>query len=260
MSIMRQARRKSKMLRSTTTIYVTDADNREVLEYDGASGAVQRWYAFGQGPDEVLGQMNIAAGTRTTPIPDLQGSIIGTLDSGGVLTRIGYQPYGENPALTSGTYRYTARRLDPETAASASQPSGLYYDRARMYSPTWGRFLQPDPLGYAGGSNLYAYVGNDPLNRTDPSGNIGLIFTFGGLAEVGLSPVFAQAGGQASIGVAFLVDVSQWSVSHPLNLGASIVTFNTTGGTASALGSGVPSPMIPSNPIGGISTGGVIAG
>ncbi|HEU0217900.1 MAG TPA: RHS repeat-associated core domain-containing protein [Stellaceae bacterium] len=165
-----QGRRKSKTVGSTTTIYVTDADNREVLEYDGTTGAVQRWYAFGQGPDAVLGQMNIAAGTRTTLIPDLQGSIIGLLDSGGSLTRIGYQPYGENPTLTSGTYRYTARRFDPETAGSAPQPSGLYYYRARVYSPTWGRFLQPDPLGYAGGSNLYAYVGNDPLNRTDPSG------------------------------------------------------------------------------------------
>ncbi len=47
---------------------------------------------------------------------------------------------------------------------------GLYYYRARTYSPSWGRFLQPDPIGYAGGANLYAYVGNDPLNNTDPSG------------------------------------------------------------------------------------------
>jgi hypothetical protein len=50
------------------------------------------------------------------------------------------------------------------------QPSGLYYYRARMYSPTWGRFLQPDPIGYAGGANLYAYVNNDPVNNTDPQG------------------------------------------------------------------------------------------
>jgi hypothetical protein len=39
-----------------------------------------------------------------------------------------------------------------------------------MYSPAWGRFLQPDPTGYAGSTNLYAYAGDDPLNATDPSG------------------------------------------------------------------------------------------
>jgi len=57
-------------------------------------------------------------------------------------------------------------RLDPEGAA-------LYYDCARMYSTAWGRFLQTDPIGYAGGANLYAYAANSPLNLTDRSGNYG---------------------------------------------------------------------------------------
>jgi RHS repeat-associated protein len=166
-----QGRRKSKTVGSANTIYVTDADNREVLEYDGVTGAKQTWYAYGAGIDDVLSQMNIAAETRATMIPDSQGSILATLDSGSAaLTVAGYLPYGENTSNYSGTYRYTGRRIDPETGGSAAQPSGLYYYRARMYSPTLGRFLQPDPTGYADGANLYAYVGEDPLNLLDPYG------------------------------------------------------------------------------------------
>ncbi|HTQ13085.1 MAG TPA: RHS repeat-associated core domain-containing protein [Rhizomicrobium sp.] len=59
-------------------------------------------------------------------------------------------------------YRYVGMRYDPET--------GLYYDRARMYSSALGRFMQVDPVGYKDDLNLYAYVGNDPNDRADPTG------------------------------------------------------------------------------------------
>jgi len=46
----------------------------------------------------------------------------------------------------------------------------LIYMRNRWYEPQSGRFLSEDPLGLGGGMNPYAYVGNDPVNRRDPSG------------------------------------------------------------------------------------------
>ena len=60
------------------------------------------------------------------------------------------------------SYTYTAREYDTET--------GLYYYRARYYDPKAGRFITRDPIGFTGGINQYAYVGNNPVNWVDPDG------------------------------------------------------------------------------------------
>ena len=91
-----------------------------------------------------------------------------------------YDPFG-NPSSTgtssSNTQQYTGRETDG---------TGLQYNRARYYSPTLQRFISEDPSGFGGGDpNLYAYVGNDPINATDPSGVCPLCAVVAGACLIG---------------------------------------------------------------------------
>jgi hypothetical protein len=70
----------------------------------------------------------------------------------------------------------------------------MWHYRARIYSPTLGRFLQTDPIGYGDGMNMYAYVGGDPVNFVDPLGLCTYTFTgddpgFGGQCRRAPSPL-----------------------------------------------------------------------
>jgi RHS repeat-associated protein len=134
-----------------------------IAEYDG-SNALQRRYVHGPGVDEPLVRYE-GSGTsdRHWYHADERGSIVATSDGSGAITSVNsYDEYGIPGGANTGRFQYTGQQWLGDI--------GMYHYRARLYSPTLGRFLQTDPIGYAGGMNLHAYVGNDPVNFRDPSG------------------------------------------------------------------------------------------
>lgn len=96
-----------------------------------------------------------------------------------IQTSYGYDSYGVTQtagAASTNTFQFTGRENDG---------TGLYDYRNRYYNPAWGRFISEDPIGLAGGDvNLYRYVGNNPINYGDPSGNFFPII-IGGAAAAG---------------------------------------------------------------------------
>ncbi|MFZ1318160.1 MAG: RHS repeat-associated core domain-containing protein [Candidatus Nitrotoga sp.] len=106
---------------------------------------------------------NITGTTKTWRYADHLGSVIAEADAMGNATAIrGYGPFGENGTTAPNRFGYTGQQYIAGL--------GLYYYKARWYSPTMGRFLETDPIGYGDGVNWYAYVGNGPVNRRDPTG------------------------------------------------------------------------------------------
>ncbi|MCF6216298.1 MAG: RHS repeat-associated core domain-containing protein, partial [Emcibacter sp.] len=155
-------RRSAKTVDTVLTTFLHDGVE-EVADYN-SSGTLLRRYVHGPGVDEYL-VMYTGTGTANKSYfhANHQGSIVAMSDGSGTVTeQHSYDSYGNSDDLTGNPFRYTGRRLDAET--------GLYYYRARYYSPAIGRFLQTDPIGYGDGLNWYAYVGNDPVNLNDPMG------------------------------------------------------------------------------------------
>lgn len=186
-----------------TTRLLYDGDAL-VAEYDG-SGTLLRRYVHGGGVDNPLVWYEgsaVALSAARYIHADRRGSIVAVADSAGANMAINaYDEYGIPGATNLGRFQYTGQAWIPEI--------GMYYYKARIYSPTLGRFLQTDPIGYEDQVNLYAYVGNDPLNAKDPSGNQTVPGTSG------MSPEDWKAAGNA---------VVDWVKRDPIGAAIDVAT------------------------------------
>ena len=162
-------RRLSKTVNGTTTRYVYDGPDIAQELQDNTSIPYLRLLA----PDTPLAQDG-----QEFYLTDGLGSVLGLTDGGGlVTTRYGYEPFGHTTsegALSDNPFQYTGRENDG---------TGLYYYRARYYSPSYHRFLGPD-LILKLGANRYSYAGNNPVNGVDPFG-LDTIIIYGGAPSKG---------------------------------------------------------------------------
>ncbi len=157
-----EGRLRRTVLAGATTDLLYDGTDL-IAEYN-SSGTLLRRYVHGPGIDEPLvWYEGTGTANRTWLYADHLGSIIGTANSAGTSTAIyRYGPFGEPNVTTGIRFRYTGQQY--------LGGLNLYYYKARFYSPTLGRFLQTDPIGTQDDLNLYAYVGNNPINFNDPDG------------------------------------------------------------------------------------------
>jgi RHS repeat-associated protein len=142
--------------------------NNTSFLFDGAnsvqelSGAIATANVIGGGIDEIFTRAD--SGGSYTPLKDALNSTIAVIDANGnVVASYAYDPFGGTTisGANSNLSQYTGRE---------NEANGLYYYRARYYSPRLGRFISQDPLGFAAGVNSYAYVSDSPTNLKDATG------------------------------------------------------------------------------------------
>lgn len=159
-----------------TTRYLYDGWNL-IAELDG-SGTLTRRFVWGpdvsgssQGAGGVGGLLVIDAylggssASQYYPIYDASHNVLGLYDgNGNAAAAYQYDPFGNLQAAagsysTANPFRSATKYTDDET--------GLIYYGMRFYSPSMGRFINRDPIEEQGGINLYAFCGNDGVNRYD---------------------------------------------------------------------------------------------
>ncbi len=246
-----------------------DALARPLVEIGATTNAV-RWYVWSNG--KLLAQVESNGTIRITHADELGKVLAFTDNSGTVTDEFAYQPYGKLIARTGSTDS-SFLLMGDYGVLHAGQ--GLYLTRHRAYNSNLARFLQTDPIGIAGGYNLYSFGEGSPSVFIDPSGQIawwGTGLIGGGIGGVlgGAGAYYASDGdwnavkagfwGGAASGFmigsgAHLVGVALGSSS--ISAGGALGTMTLVGGSAGVVGNTVE--QVAYNGFSGASFGDAVA-
>ncbi len=165
-------RRVTKTIASDVRHYYYSAD-WQVLEerLNGATTSDKQWMWGIRGIDDLV--LRDTTTERLYALRDAMSITTLVNTSGAVVERYGYDAFGSSHVMdasfaprASSSYgwevRFACYSLDLE--------SNFYHVRFRYLHPMLGRWLSRDPIGESGGINLYAYVGNNPVQYLDPLG------------------------------------------------------------------------------------------
>jgi RHS repeat-associated protein len=152
---------------------------------------------------------------------DGSGNVLALVDAAGtVQARYGYEPFGglfwqSGPLTNLNRLRFASKEMHLS--------SGLYDFGARWYDPFLQRWLTEDPLGEAGGLNLYQFVGNDPLTWVDPWGLAWYDYIPG--IGVGIRRAQGEAAIQAMLQARGYSSMQEFQLEHP-GLGGTMTAGN----------------------------------
>lgn len=151
---------------SDTVLFLYEGGGRLLGEYTGLGIAVREYVYFDDAPALVIqGGVVYYVDTDQLGTPRVVSN-----SAGQRVWSWSSDPFGVGVADTNPSglgpftmpLRFAGQYYDGE--------SGLHYNMRRYYAPALGRYLQPDPIRLAGGTNLYEYVGSNPAQRVDPLG------------------------------------------------------------------------------------------